>query len=300
MDSYDVVIIGAGPAGLQAAIYAARRKLKTVVFGKIEASALFKAHVENYFGFEEKVSGERLLKAGLSQALRFGAEYREEDVVEVKTEGEEFVVVPESGKALKTKTLILTMGVSRRKKKIKGEASLVGKGVSYCVDCDAFFFKGAPVAVVGEASAAVHGAITLSKIASKVYLVAEELKVVDALKEELLKSGVEWVKAKAEEVVGENQVEGLKLSDGSTLQVKGVFFEEGAKGTLELATALGVMLDPENMTYIQVDRRQATNVPGVFAAGDVTGPPFQIAKAVGEGCVAALSAADYISAQKRK
>ncbi|MBX6423922.1 NAD(P)/FAD-dependent oxidoreductase [Thermosulfurimonas sp. F29] len=297
---YDVVIVGCGPAGLQAAIHAARRKLRTLIFGKPEASALFRAHMENYFGFAEKVSGEELLRNGLSQALRFGAEHRAEDVVSLEALGEEgFRVIPESEEEILAGALILALGVSRRKKKIKGEAELTGKGVSYCVDCDGFFFRGEPVAVVGEESAAVHGALTLSKIAERVYLVAEELRVSEALRKELLSSPVEWVRARAEEVLGTEAVEGLRLSDGTVLSIKGVFFEEGAKGVLELATALGVALDPENMRYIQVDRRQATSVPGVFAAGDVTGPPFQVAKAVGEGCVAALSAADYLSEKRR-
>ncbi len=299
MERYDVIIIGCGPAGLQAAIHAARRKLKTLIFGKPEASALYKAHVENYFGFTGKVSGEALIKAGLEQALRFGAEHRAEDVLKLELQEEDFRVVSESEQEFLAGALILTLGVSRRKKKIKGENELLGKGVSYCVDCDGFFFRGEPVAVVGEESAAVHGALTLSRIASEVYLVAEELRVAEALRKELETSPVKWIRARAEEVLGEDTVEGLRLSDGTVLAVKGVFFEEGAKGALELATALGVALDPENMRYIQVDRRQATSVPGVFAAGDVTGPPFQIAKAVGEGCVAALSAADYLSRKKK-
>ncbi|HIE32812.1 MAG TPA: thioredoxin reductase, partial [Thermodesulfobacteriaceae bacterium] len=235
----------------------------------------------------------------LAQILRFGAEHVPEDVVSLETTDEGFKVVSESGSEILAGAIILALGVTRRKKKIKGEAELVGKGVSYCVDCDGFFFRGEPVAVVGEGSAAVHGALTLSRIASEVYLVAEKLGVTEALEHELLQSSVKWIRTQAEEVLGEGAVSGLRLSDGTVLQVKGVFFEEGAKGALELATALGVALDPENMRYIQVDRRQATNVPGVFAAGDVTGPPFQVAKAVGEGCIAALSAADFLSEKKR-
>ena len=299
MKSYDLVIIGSGPAGLQAAIHAARRKLRTLVLGRIESSGLFRAHMENYFGLWGKVSGEELLRTGLKQALQFGAEHRSEDVVALEMEEGGFRVKLEGGEEIQTQTLILALGVSRRKKKIKGEDPLVGKGVSYCVDCDGFFFRGEPVAVVGEGSAAVHGALTLVKIASEVHLVAEDLKVSQALYRELQSSSVIWHQARAEEVLGEEAVTGLRLSTGEVLSVKGVFFEEGAKGALELATALGVALDPESMRYIQVDRRQATNVPGVFAAGDVTGPPFQVAKAVGEGCVAALSAADWLAEKKR-
>lgn len=299
MERFEVVILGCGPAGLQAAIHAARRRLRTLIFGRLEASALFRAHMENYFGLRGKVSGEELLRAGLEQALRFGAEHRTEDVVKLEMREEGFLVVPESGREILAQALILALGVSRRKKKIRGEEDLVGKGVSYCVDCDGFFFRGQPVAVVGEGSAAVYGALTLSHIASEVFLVARELKVSETLKEELAASTVKWVRSQAEEVLGREEVEGLRLSDGTVLSVKGVFFEEGARGALELATSLGVALDPENMRYIQVDRRQTTNIPGVFAAGDVTGPPFQVAKAVGEGCIAALSAADYLAEKRR-
>ena len=299
MEKYDLVIVGCGPAGLQAAIHAARRKLRTLIVGKLEASGLFRAHVENYFGLPGKVSGEELLRAGLEQALRFGAEHRTEDVLALEGDDEGFLVRLEGGEEIRAGALILALGVTRRKKKIQGEEALVGKGVSYCVDCDGFFFRGEPVAVVGEGSAAVYGALTLAKIASEVHLVAEDLRVSEALRKELEASPVIWHRARAEEVMGEEAVSGLRLSSGEVLEVKGVFFEEGAKGALELATALGVALDPENMRYIRVDRRQATSVPGVFAAGDVTGPPFQVAKAVGEGCVAALSAADWLAKKKR-
>ncbi|WP_456370771.1 NAD(P)/FAD-dependent oxidoreductase [Thermodesulfatator atlanticus] len=295
---YDVAIIGAGPAGLQAAIHAARRKAKTIVLGKIEASALYKAHLENYFGLEGKKEGKEVLETGLSQAKKFGALHQPYDVVKIDPEENLFRIELESEERIKAFTIIIATGVTRRKKKIKGEKYLVGKGVSYCVDCDGFFFRGLPVAVVGDESAAAHGALTLSKITSPVYLVSANLNVPEALIKELEDSGVKIITAKAQEIIGEKEVEGLMLDSGEKLDVKGVFIEEGAKGALQLATFLGVALDPETMTYIQVDKSQRTNVPGIFAAGDVCGPPFQVAKAVGEGCIAGLSAAD--EAHKRR
>ncbi len=299
-DFYDVAIIGAGPAGLQAAIHAARRKARTIIFGKIEASALFRAHLENYFGLPGKKDGKEVLETGLSQAQNFGAEYLPQDVVSLAIEGPGFIIETETGDRYRAYTLIIATGVSRRRAKIKGEKELLGKGVSYCVDCDGFFFRGLPVAVLGSGSAAAHGALTLKKITSPVYLVSPELKVSEQLLTELKEAGVEIIPAKAKEILGTQEVEGLVLENGEILKVKGVFIEEGAKGALQLATVLGVALDPENMTYIQVDRQQQTNLPGVFAAGDVCGPPFQVAKAVGEGCVAGLKAAELASKRRKE
>ncbi len=299
-DFYDVAIIGAGPAGLQAAIHAARRKARTIIFGKIEASALFRAHLENYFGLPGKKDGKEVLETGLSQAQNFGAEYLPQDVVSLAIEGPGFLIETETGDRYRAYTLIIATGVSRRRAKIKGEKELLGKGVSYCVDCDGFFFRGLPVAVLGSGSAAAHGALTLKKITSPVYLVSPELKVSEQLLAELKEAGVEIIPAKAKEILGTQEVEGLVLENGKILKVKGVFIEEGAKGALQLATVLGVALDPENMTYIQVDRQQQTNLPGVFAAGDVCGPPFQVAKAVGEGCVAGLKAAELASKRRKE
>ncbi len=297
---YDVAIIGAGPAGLQAAIHAARRKAKTIVFGKLEKSALYRAHLENYFGVPGKKEGREVLEIGLEQAKSFGAEHHPLDVVRVEIEEERFIIELENGKTISSYTLIFATGVSRRKGRLKREKDFLGRGVSYCVDCDGFFFRGLPVAVIGDESAAVHGALTLAKITSPVYLVTSGLKVSSELESQLKESEIILIEGKPVEILGENEVEGLKLEDGRTLPVKGVFIEQGAKGAMQLATTLGVALDPENMTYIQVDKKQRTNLPGVFAAGDVCGPPLQVAKAVGEGCVAGLAAAEEAAKRRRK
>jgi thioredoxin reductase (NADPH) len=161
------------------------------------------------------------------------------------------------------------------------------------VECDANFYKGEDVAVVGGASAAVSGALTLLGYARTVHLICGELEVADVLKTQLEQSAVViHEKAKVKEIVGQSSVEGLVLGDGSKLEVSGVFIELGAKGVMELATHLGVQLDDE-MNYIDTKKKMETNVPGVFAAGDICGPPWQMAKAVGEGCVAGLNAATF-------
>jgi thioredoxin reductase (NADPH) len=293
-DLYDVAIIGCGPAGLQAAIHAASKKAKVVVFGKPRKSSLYKAHVANYCCYEEPISGKEILEAGRKQAESFDAEFVEEDMIETKNENNLFSLVTESGASLTSRTLVLCMGVSRKKLGVKGEKRLVGRGVSYCVDCDANFFKGMDVAVVGNESAAVTGALTLLSYASTVQLICRKLMVIDTLYDRLRESQVKvvedtWVK----EVIGTDEVEGVLLKNGDTLNVKGVFVELGAKGALELAANLGVIFDAETFSSIETNKKQETNIPGLYAAGDIVGQPWQIAKAVGEGCVAGIEAAEY-------
>lgn len=297
---FDVVIIGAGPAGLQAAINAVRKKATVLVLGRPERSSLSRAHVENYLCVDGVREGAELLAVGIDQVKRFGAEYLAEDVLNIEQTSEIFAVRVESGRNIRTRSLIFATGTSRKKLKVKGEKELSGKGVSYCVDCDANFYRNAKVVVVGNESAAVDGAITLLGYASEVHLVTKELEVSEEMNSKLSESGVEvhqdnWVS----EIQGENSVEGVLLKDGTRLEVEGIFIELGAKGALELATAIGVQLDSETFTHIDCDKKQQTNIPGVYAAGDIAGHPYQMAKAVGEGCVAGWEAATYSLKQKR-
>ena len=292
MANCEVIILGTGPAGLQAAIHAARKKVSVLVMGKETKSSLFHAHVENFCCLFN-VSGEDMLDVGRQQAAKFGAEMLEEDVLSVAFVGSLFTVVTESGQELKSKTLIVATGTARNKLGVAGEKEYLGKGVSYCVACDANFYKGEDVAVVGGASAAVSGALTLLGYAKTVHLICDELEVSDAMKAQLEQSAViVHAKTKVKEITGQTSVEAMVLDDGSRLEISGVFIELGARGIMELATPLGVQLDDE-MKYIDTNKKMETNIPGLFAAGDICGPPWQMAKAVGEGCVAGLNAATF-------
>lgn len=289
---YDVVILGAGPGGLQSAIHAARKKAKTLMLGRMDNSSLYWAHVENYC-CQLKISGEDILNTGREQAISFGAEFRDEDVLSIEPDGSLFSLSLESGDLIRSKTVILATGSNRNKLKVPGEKKLIGKGVSYCVDCDAGFYRNEVVAVAGCRSAAAGGAVALTNFASEVHLYCEELDVAKGLRDQLTTTGVQVHEGvKIHEILGEAAVTGVKLDDGSTQEVSGVFIELGAKGVLELTAMLGVQLD-ENMKYIDADKKQRTNVAGVYAAGDICGPPLQMAKAVGEGCVAGIEAATY-------
>ncbi len=224
----------------------------------------------------------------------------EADVLKVSLQDEGFGLDLENGVSISTRSLIFANGTSRKKLKVPGEKELFGKGVSYCVDCDANFYRNATVAVVGNASAAIDGAMTLTGYASKVYLVSQELVASRELLTKLEESSVEnvtgtWVS----EILGEDAVQTLVLENGDQLSLDGVFIELGAKGAMELALELGIQLDMETMSHIETNKKSETNVAGVYAAGDITGYPYQMAKAVGEGCVAGMEAANFSKKQKR-
>ncbi|NVM57523.1 MAG: NAD(P)/FAD-dependent oxidoreductase [Desulfobacterales bacterium] len=293
-DSHDIAIIGRGPAGLQAAIHAGSKKAKVIVFGKPQSSGLYKARIANFCCSEKIILGKEMLEAGRKQAESFDAVFLEQDVIQTKSEDNRFIVVTEGGETFTSKALILAIGVARKGLRVKGEKKFVGRGVSYCADCDAIFYKGMDVAVVGNESAAATGTLTLLLYANRVYLVCRKLVITDLLQEQLKNSEVRiiqdtWVK----EIIGTNEVEGVILTNGETLKVNGIFVELGAKGAMELAASLGVVFDAETLSFIETNKKQETNIPGLYAAGDITGQPWQIAKAVGEGCVAGIEAAEY-------
>ncbi len=298
-DVYDVVILGSGPAGLQAAIHAARKRVSVLVLGRTEKSSLFRAHIENICCLFN-VAGDELLRVGRQQAALFGARMAEEDVLGLAPEANGIRVRLEGGSDITTRSVILATGTSRNRLGVPGEKSLLGKGVSYCVDCDGNFFRQQPVCIVGGESAAVDGALSLTKIAGDVHLVCDTLAVSPVMADELAQSGVIVHNGEAiAAILGEGEVTGVKLKGGETLDVKGVFIELGAKGVLELAASLGLMMNDE-MKYLKTDKQQATNLPGVFAAGDICGPPWQMAKAIGEGCVAGINAANYAKKHARR
>ncbi|UCD33652.1 MAG: NAD(P)/FAD-dependent oxidoreductase [Desulfobacterales bacterium] len=292
-ETYDVVILGSGPAGLQAAIHAARTKVSVLVIGSERKSSLYKAHVENYCCVAG-ISGEELLNQGVQQAKYSGAHFLNEDVIKTSQQNDGYVIQTESDRAINARALIMAMGIKRNRLGAPGEKEFIGKGVSYCVDCDANFYKGNSVAVIGDESAAVAGALTLLFYAAEVHLIVGRFQVSDNLEYQIRQSDVKLhIGRKVKEIFGHEQVEGLIMDDNQRLNVSGVFIEKGAKGAIELAALLGVALDNESFRYIVTNKQQETNVAGIYAAGDICGPPWQVAKAVGEGCVAGLAAAKY-------
>ncbi|MCX6749109.1 MAG: FAD-dependent oxidoreductase [Candidatus Pacearchaeota archaeon] len=289
---YDLCIVGAGPAGLAAGIYAARYKLNAVIIGKeLGGRANYPERIENYPGFIG--TGIDLMKKMISQTKHFGVEILNQEVLSIEKSNQGFKLNSEK-ESFHSKAVIIASGSEKKKLGIKGESELTGRGVSYCSTCDAFFFKKKDVVVVGGGEAAAKTALFLSTIANKVYLIyrGDKLKCCDKEKREL-KSKVEVIyNSQVKEIQGKEQVESIILDNKRKIKVSGVFIEIGSVPVLDLVEKLGVKGD-EN--YILVNQDMSTNIPGIFAAGDVTKTRLkQVVVAASQGAIAAKSAYDYL------
>jgi thioredoxin reductase (NADPH) len=297
---YDVVIVGAGPAGLTAAMYCARGGKKTLVLGSIYGSQTAMGGLyENYPGFPDGIHGIELSERILAQAQRFGVENQVEQVEKIVNLGDFFRLKTENWQ-YEARAIILAMGASHRQIGVPGEEELTARGVSYCVHCDGALFRNKNVAVIGYGNGAARAILYLANIASKVHLLSpKERLVAEPIYLERLKSLTNFAAtfgARITEIQGKEFVEGVQFDVGKTprsLRVDGVFVEMGMKPNIELAEGLG--LDITTGGYIKVKRlNQETSMPGVFAAGDLTGGRMQAATAVGEGASAGISALRYL------
>lgn len=292
MTDCDVVVIGAGPAGLQAAMQAARKKAVTVVAGKASGSSLKGTVISNYLG-TGTVKGEDLLAEGRAQAEAAGAVLKEQNVISARMQDGLFVLGLEDGEELVSRSVVLATGISRQKLGVPGEKELYGKGVSYCAVCDCNFYRGKKVAVVGNDSEAAVSAELMTGYASEVHWVRWEDGADPYLVEKARAAGVTEEHSRPVSIdPGENgKVSAVSLEDGRTIAVDGVFIELGARSSADLAMDLGAM--PETDDTLKVGADCSTPVPGLYACGDITGRPWQVAKAVGQGCVAGMAAADH-------
>jgi thioredoxin reductase (NADPH) len=302
---YDVLIVGGGPAGLSAAQYSARAKLRTIVLDKSAAAGAlaYAGHIENYPGLTNPVSGKELLDIFREQAIGFGAEYVEAQVVGVKLEGEiKEVYTMERG--YKGKAMIIATGSMGRKPTIKGEAEFLGRGVSYCAVCDAAFYKGKVVCVIGNSEEAVKEAGYLTRFAETVYLISPtpKLKVEGhpALDAPNLRVMTDRMVTAIE---GTDVVEKIMTVDSkkneTELSLAGVFvYIHGSKPIVDFLYGSVELTEEE---CVETNRMMETPLPGVFAAGDVTCTEVrQVATAAANGCVAALSAEKYVHHRTRR
>ena len=291
----DVVIIGSGPAGVQAAIHASRRKVSVLVAGKAAASAAAGTEMDNYFG-TGRVSGDALIAEGMRQAESTGAVFLGQNVISASRDGDAFRLGLEDGTVVTARSVIIATGISRKKLGIPGEKELFGKGVSYCAVCDCNFYRGRRAVIVGNESEAAVSAEMMTGYASETSWVAWDVQANPALVAKAEATGVRMYRSKPKAILGEGKVESLELEDGTMIPTDGVFIELGARSSADLAMDLDVM--PEMDDTIKVDCDCATGVPGVYACGDVTGRPWQVAKAVGQGCVAGTNAAAYAKGER--
>jgi len=298
---YDVIVIGAGAAGLSAALYATRRALKTAVlnkeFGGQTATTL---SIENYPGVD-KIEGVELMMRFRAQAEKYGAEILNDQVVVISRQNDKFTITGHSGQTYETRSVILAFGKTPRRLSVPGESEFSNKGVVYCATCDAPLFAGKDVVIVGGGNSAIDAALLLSKIAKQVYLVhrrdtfkAEQI-LVDRLKQA---SNVKFILNSAvESIYGEQFVTGVKIKELSTdqttdLAVQGVFVEIGYEVKADF---LPDCIKLNNAGEVTIDLFNQTTCPGIFAAGDSTSVPYkQTVISAGEGAKAALSAYNYI------
>jgi len=288
----DVVIIGCGPAGLQAGIHSSRKKADTLIIGKIKNSALYGAHVENYFGLTGKIDGSDLLRRGLEQAVSFGCNHLDMNVTGASQDGDGFKITVESGEEIFCRAVIIATGISRTKLNVQGEKEFLGKGVSYCAECDCNFYKGLRVAIIGDESEAAASAELMTRYASEVYWVSDNISADKNIVDRATDAGAKIVSGTPKEIKGNVIVTSLLLEDGDEIAVDGVFITLGGRSSVDLAMGLGVM--PEADDSIKINSKGETSVAGVYACGDVAGGPWQLAKAVGEGASAGLSAAHRV------
>ena len=296
-DSKDLIIIGGGPAGLAAAIYAARYNLKTLMvvekFGGQMANAPF---IENYPGFE-KIPGAELAQKISNQVKKLGVEILNGKVIKIKKSAQGSRVQTESGKELISKTILLTCGMERRKLGVPGEKELEGRGVSYCSTCDGPLFKGKKVAVIGGGDAGLASAFHLAQICPEVYVIEILPKLqAEPYWQEKIKSkkNVEILLAtKVKKILGKEFVEGLLVEDKNNekrLEASGVFVEIGSIPSTDLAKKLNLKLDEQG--FIKIDSSGKTSLNGIWAAGDITTGSdkfWQILTAMAEGAIATHS-----------
>jgi thioredoxin reductase (NADPH) len=302
-DIYDTAIIGSGPAGLSASIYASRYRLKNVVFGKIMGGTIADAHkLCNYPGLPG-LTGFEVGKKMYDHAKEEGGELVAESVVDIKKENNIFKIITDSQKEYFSKSIIIATGTKRNKLHIPNEDEFLGKGVSYCATCDAMFYKDKTVVVVGGSNAATMAATMLADVAKQVYIVyrGKELRGEPAWIEDVLaKKNISIIfETVLTALEGNERLERVKLSkeyNGSQyIDTDGLFIEIGSEPNATLPLQLGLDLDEKQ--YIKVDQRQATSIEGIWAAGDCTTNSNrfqQVVTAVGEGAVAANSVYCYL------
>jgi thioredoxin reductase (NADPH) len=302
----DLIIIGAGPAGLTAGLYAARARLKTLLLEKLSpgGQVLMTDWVENYPGFPDGISGFDLVDKMRRQAEKFDLVIENQEVSRLELSPGKKVVVTDKGN-LETRALILTSGATPRKLGIEGEELLTGKGVSYCATCDAPFYRDQEVALIGGGDTAVEEAIFLTRFAAKVHLIhrRDELRATKLLRERVMaldQVNIVWDTVPTR-IVGDTEVKGVDLKNVKTgktsrLPVQGVFVFVGYIPNTELVKG---QLELDKLGFVVTNNDMQTSVPGVFAAGDIRSKILrQIATAVGEGATAVFAVERYLESLK--
>lgn len=286
----NVIIIGNGPAGISTALYTTRAGINTKIIGK-DHGALGKAsEIENYYGFSEPISGKDLISDGIEGARRLGAEIISDEVLGI-TYGNKLTVITNSGE-YEADSVVLATGTSRTTPKIKGLKEYEGHGVSYCAVCDAFFYRGKDVAVLGNGNYALHEAMELLPTSNSVTILTNG-KEPDFQVPETIKINTNII----DSISGNDVVEEIYFQNGDNLPISGLFIAIGVAGSTDLAKKIGA--ETQNNKII-VNENMSTNIPGLYAAGDCTGGLLQISKAVYEGAKAGTEIIKHLRNNSQK
>ena len=284
MENYNVIIIGGGPAGVSAALYLARANIKTAIVEN-GPGALARAHkIENFYGIA--ASGIKLYAEGLEQARSLGVDIIQDEVLAVEYYDSFVLTLKHAAEPLPAPALILATGTKNVTLNLPGLVELEGKGISYCAVCDGFFFRKKKLAVLGHGAFALHEAEYLRHIAAEVTVLT------NGQDDSAAKAaGFATLTTPVTAVTGGERLEAVRFADGSELEVSGLFIALGTADSTDMARKLGAQLDGR---FIKVDAGGATNIPGLFAAGDCIGGLKQVAKAVHDGARAGLAAIKFL------
>lgn len=284
---YDIIIVGAGPAGISAGLYARRANKNVLIIYSGESNLEKAEKIDNYYGFVNGISGKDLYENGIRQAENLGVEVKKEEVLNIEMTLDGFAVKTIDN-VYESSVCIIATGNKKLRPNIKGIIELEGKGVSYCAICDGFFYRNKNVVVIGNGKYAVSEAKDLENI-------VQNVKILTDGKEMEADTTFDVDTRKISQIIGEDRVEAIKFEDGDTIDVNGVFIALGEAGGSDFAKKLGVILDKNS---IKVDENMATNVKGLYSCGNSTGGLLQVSKAVYEGAVAGLSAVKYLNERK--
>ena len=282
---YDVIIIGAGPAGISASLYTRRANLKTLVLYSDKSSLEKTDKIENYYGFEDGIDGKELYFSGIKQTEKIETDVKKEEVVNIVNEDKKFSITTSKNKYM-SKVVILATGNKKNKPQIDGIDRLEVKGISYCAICDGFFYKNKSVAVLGNSKYALSEVNDLINVVKDITVLTNGKD-----KPEIRDDRIKLETKKIKEIEGKEKVEKIKFEDGSKMNIDGIFIAEGVAGSAEFAKKMGAFI---KQNKIIVNENMETNIKGLYACGDCTGGILQISKAVYEGTVAGLQAIKYL------
>lgn len=281
---FDSIIIGSGPAGITASLYMARAGFNVLVISKSESTLDKAEKIENYYGFEEPISGNELKENGIKQAKNLGVQILEKEVIAIKYAENNCYEVIVANQSIEekyiTKTVVLATGVSRKKAKIKGIEEFEGRGISYCAICDAAFYRNKNVAVLGNGDYAIGEIEELLPVVQSVTMITNGTEPVEYRGEK-----IEINTKKIKEFRGNTKIQEIEFEDNTILNIDGIFIAQGVASSVDFAKKLGARIENN---YIVVNENMETTVPNIYACGDCTGGIFQISKAVYQGTKAGL------------